>query len=128
MKKIKELKDLVQEAIDNGATTVEQIHKFLANMPFEVLEKINLSGATAGKLEDFQKQTIGTVYDFIRSVNSKVGDIATELLKKLDLDQDDDEDVPSAGPGQCKAVTKAGNQCKRKAVAGSEYCSSHDSK
>jgi len=27
MKKLQELKDLVQEAIDNGATSVDQIHK-----------------------------------------------------------------------------------------------------
>ena len=128
MKRIKELKDLVQEAIDNGATTVEQIHKSIANMPFEVLEKINLSGATADKLENFQKETIGTVYDFIRSVNAKAGDIANELLRKLNLDQEEEEEVPSPGPGQCKAVTKSGNQCKRKAVAGSKSCATHSSK
>ena len=127
MKRIKELKDLVQEAIDNGATTVEQIHKSLANMPFEVLEKINLGGATVDKLENFQKETIGTVYDFIRSVNTKAGDIANELLRKLDLDQGREE-VASADVGQCKALTKSGNRCKRKAVAGSVYCSVHNPK
>ncbi len=127
MKRIKELKDLVQEAIDNGATTVEQIHKSLANMPFEVLEKINLNGATVDKLGNFQKETIGTVYDFIRSVNAKAGDIANELLRKLDLVQEEDE-VPQAEPGQCRALTKSGNRCKRKAVAGSVYCSVHNAK
>ncbi len=126
MKRIKELKDLVQEAIDNGATTVEQIHKSLANMPFEVLEKINLSGATVDKLGNFQKETIGTVYDFIRSVNSRAGDIANELLRKLDLDQE--EEVAPANVGQCKALTKSGKRCKRKAVAGSVYCSVHNAK
>ncbi len=127
MKRIKELKDLVQEAIDNGATTVEQIHKSIANMPFEVLEKINLSGATVDKLENFQKETIGTVYDFIRSVNAKAGDIANELLRKLNLVQEEDE-VRQAEPRQCKALTKSGNRCKRKAVAGSVYCSVHNAK
>ena len=127
MKKIKELKDLVQEAIDNGATTVEQIHKSLANMPFEVLAKINVSGSTVDKLENFQKETIGTVYDFIRSVNAKAGDIANELLRKLNLDQDEEEAAP-ADVKQCKALTKSGNRCKRKAVAGSVYCSVHNSK
>ncbi len=126
MKRIKELKDLVQEAIDNGATTVEQIHKSLANLPFDVLEKINLSGETVDKLENFQKETIGSVYDFIRAVNARAGDIANDLLRKLDLDQEEEEEeTPAATPGQCIAVTKSGTRCKRKAVSGSSYCSTH---
>ena len=51
MKKLKELKERVQEAIDNGATSVEQIHKSLAKQPVKMLKKIKLSGAANAKLQ-----------------------------------------------------------------------------
>jgi len=38
--RLEALKDLVQSAIDQGATSVEQIHKTIADLPFSVLEKM----------------------------------------------------------------------------------------
>mgnify|MGYP003704816635 CR=1 FL=1 len=37
--RLEALKDLVQQAIDTGATSVEQIHKTIAALPLAVLEK-----------------------------------------------------------------------------------------
>lgn len=34
----------------------------------------------------------------------------------------------AAEPRQCAAITKSGTRCKRNAVAGSEYCSTHQAK
>ena len=127
MKKLHEIKDLVQEAIDSGATNVEEIHKSLAGKPFKVLKKIKLSGSAVEKLEDFQDQSIGNVYDFLRSMNEKIGEVATELLKKIDKDKGRKK-VRKSAPKQCKAKTKKGSQCKRMPVAGSRYCSVHKSK
>jgi len=129
MKRLRELKDLVQDAIDNGATTVEQIHKSIAGKPFELLEKINLGGAALEKLEDFQTQTIGNVYEFIRTINQKAGEIAGDLLGKTDMGADaEEEDIPVSPPGRCQATTKSGNQCKNKAVDGSVSCRIHQHK
>jgi len=127
MKKLQELKDLVQEAIDSGATNIEEIHKSLASKPFEVLKKISLSGDAVERLEDFQDQTIGNVYEFIRTVNQKVGEIATELLKVIEKDErvKEQEDLTTK---RCRATTKSGNQCKKNAIAGSKYCSVHQPK
>ena len=136
MKKLQEIKDLVQEAIDNGANNVEEIHKSLAGKPFKLLKKIKLSGSGVEKLEDFQDQSIGNVYDFLRSMNEKIGEIATDLLEKIDKDKGGKKvkgamkvkrtkKAKSSTPKQCKAKTKSGNQCKKRPVAGSKYCNVH---
>ena len=133
MKKLHEIKDLVQEAIDSGAKNVEEIHKSLAGKPFKVLKKIKLSGTAVEKLEDFQDQSIGNVYEFIRSLNEKIGEIATELLKKIEKDKGAKKVKPAkkvkvSTSKQCKAKTKSGNQCKKRPVAGSKYCNVHQPK
>ena len=118
----------MQEAIDSGARNVEEIHRSLAGKPFKLLKKIRLSGSAVEKLEDFQDQSIGNVYEFIRSLNDRIGEIATELLKKIDVEkmrpEEPEEEEPPA-PTQCMATTKKGTRCKRRPVAGSRYCSIH---
>ena len=76
----KEVKDLVQEAIDKGATTVEEVHQAIARMPIEVLEKISPDLPFARTVADVQKRTIGSLYDAIRLVNKTAGEIAEEIL------------------------------------------------
>lgn len=84
---LKELKKMVKDAIDNGATTVEQVHKSIAGMPFKYIEKIGPLEGSSKNIQEFQDKTIGNVYDFIRKMNQKVDDIASELLDKVDKDQ-----------------------------------------
>jgi len=83
-KKIKDIKDLVQDAIDKGATSVEQIHKTIANMPLDVLEKIAPISPAVKEVKRVQDATIGNVYETIRTVNQKVGEIANDLLSKIE--------------------------------------------
>jgi predicted nucleic acid-binding Zn-ribbon protein len=82
--RLEALKDLVQEAIDKGATTVEQIHQTIAAMPLEALEKRGLLDAEAASLKEKQASTIGAVYDAIRRVNKEVGDLASGLIESLE--------------------------------------------
>jgi hypothetical protein len=84
MEQIKGLVTLVQEAIENGATTVEEVHRSIANMPLEALKSIDQIEGPISKVQEFQDRTIGGVYDTIRMVNMQVGEIAKSLLDKMD--------------------------------------------
>ena len=74
--------ELVQDAIDKGATTVEDIHKSIADLPLKVLEQSQLLKEPAKEARRIQDHTIGAIYDVIRNINEKVGDLASELLAK----------------------------------------------
>lgn len=75
---------LVEEAIDDGATTVEEIHRRVAAAPLEVLKDVEGLGDVAGKAEDLTSRSIGAVYNTIRAVNEQVGVLAERLLSKVD--------------------------------------------
>lgn len=84
MSRLRGLKDLVIDVVNKGATSVEEIHKSIAKLPFSALEKfepMEASAKSAGKLQD---QTIGAIYDVIRKVNNEVDKIASEILDKAE--------------------------------------------
>mgnify|MGYP001205222730 CR=1 FL=1 len=76
----KTLPKLIQEAIDKGATTVEEIHKSIVDLPLKMLEESDLLRGPAKEAKRVQDHTIGAIYDVIREVNEKVGRFASELL------------------------------------------------
>jgi hypothetical protein len=90
MGNLRKLKDLVQELVDKGATTVEEVHKSIAALPLEVLEGIEGIGEKAGEIKEIQQKTIGNVYDIIRDVNNRVADIAEDIISKVE-DKEEDE-------------------------------------
>ena len=77
-------KDLIQQAIDRGATSVEQIHQYIADLPFEVLEKSGLIGDDPMRLRQRQRRTIGLVYDAIRRINADVGSFLSGQIENLE--------------------------------------------
>jgi len=76
----KRLVDLVQREIDDGATSVEEIHKAIANLPLDILDRLDVFEETAKGARKVQQATIGAMYDVIRKVNEEVGKLAKELL------------------------------------------------
>jgi|TARA_B100000965_G_C19560536_1_gene744275 hypothetical protein len=94
------LKDMIQTAIDNGAKTVAEVHKSIADMPFEALERSGLLDEDGQKLRDKNQQTIGVVYEKIREINQKVGEMASDMFETLEDGQhiskvmDDKENNP----------------------------------
>lgn len=78
------LKDMIQEAIDDGATTVEEVHQHIAGLPFDALEKLGLFEEQANSLRERQRRTIGLVYDTIRKVNQEVGSLISEQFAALE--------------------------------------------
>jgi len=79
--KLEMLKDLVQDAIDKGATSVEEINKTIGNLPFETLEKVGLIDST---LKDKHNQVLSGIYNTIRKVNKQVGDFANDIFEKIE--------------------------------------------
>ena len=81
--KIKSLKDAVQTAIDNGATTVQQVHERIAAMPFDQLEKIAAIEGLVNKARGVSDQSIGAVYDTVRAINARIGELADSALNRV---------------------------------------------
>lgn len=81
------LKDMVQTAIDNGARTVEDVHKAIADLPFELLEKNGMLDDDKLQLRERNQQTIGTVYATIREINQKIGELASDMFETLEDSQ-----------------------------------------
>ncbi len=91
MTKLLKLKDIIQDIIDKGATSVEQIHRAIAEMPFEALEKIDPLETTARSAKKLHDNTVGGVYDIIRKVNQEAGKLAGELLEGIDSLKDNED-------------------------------------
>ncbi|HSP97973.1 MAG TPA: hypothetical protein VL049_12095 [Candidatus Dormibacteraeota bacterium] len=75
---------LIQDSIDKGATTVEEIHKSIADLPLKVLEGSELLKGPARDVRHLRDHTIGALYDVIRKVNREVGSLASELLAEAE--------------------------------------------
>jgi hypothetical protein len=71
----------IQEAVDHGATTVEEIHRAIAELPLDVLQRNGLFEQTAAEVREIQDRSIGAVYDVIRDVNRRIGELASDLLE-----------------------------------------------
>jgi hypothetical protein len=72
--------DLVQREIEDGATSVEEIHRAIANLPLDVLERLDLFQEMVKGARKVQEARIGAIYDVIRKVNDEVGKFAKQSL------------------------------------------------
>ena len=62
----------IQDAIDRGATTVEEIHKSIADLPLKILEENDLLKESAKQAQRLQDHTLGAIYDVIWGINEQV--------------------------------------------------------
>ncbi len=74
----------LQDTVDRGVTGVEGIHRSIAELPLEVMERNGLLEKTAADVREIQDRSIGAVYDVIRDVNRRIGELASELLDGQD--------------------------------------------
>ncbi len=77
----KTLIGLVQDEIEKGATTVEEIHKAIADLPLKMLEGSHLLKGPAKRVREVQDRAIGAIYDLIREITHRVGHFASELVE-----------------------------------------------
>ena len=77
-----DLVKVVQEAIDRGARTVEEVHLTVAALPLQALRQLGPFEEVADRADDILHTSIGSVYDSILAVNRRVGEIAEGLLRR----------------------------------------------
>lgn len=104
LERLQLLKDMIQEAVDRGASSVEQVHQYIAGLPFDVLEKTGLLDDERFKLRSKQRHTIGMVYDAIRSINKQIGDLISDQFENLE-DSQQVADILNDKAGSAKAQT-----------------------
>jgi hypothetical protein len=78
---VRKLVDYVRDAIDDGATTVEEIHKSIAALPLDILGRLDGFEDALKGVRRIQDQSIDAVYDVIRRVNREVTRLAADLLE-----------------------------------------------
>ncbi len=79
-KEARRIADLVQREVDEGAKSVEEIHRSIAAMPLDVLERLDVFETTVKDVRKVQDASIGAVYDVIHKVNHEVNRLAKELI------------------------------------------------
>lgn len=84
LERLEWLKDTIQDAVDRGATSVEQVHQYIAQLPFEALQKSGLMKTDKLGLRDRQRRSIGMVYHAIRTINAQVGALISDQFENLD--------------------------------------------
>ena len=72
---------LIEEVIDKGANTAEEINRSVLELPVSVLDSLGLE-ESASEVKKVQDSSIGAVYKLIHDINHKVADLAEELLKQ----------------------------------------------
>ena len=80
--RIELVKDLVQETVDRGVGSVEQIHQVIAALPFEVLEALGVPDSL--RLRDRQRRVIGVVYGAVRDANRYVGELLSDGFEAVE--------------------------------------------
>jgi hypothetical protein len=84
LQRVELIKDMVQQAVARGATSVEQIHQYIADLPFEALERSGVLDDDRLGLRQAQQRTIGMVYDAIRRINDEVGRFVSDQIENLE--------------------------------------------
>lgn len=84
LQRLELLKDFVQEAVDRGATSVEAIHQYIADLPFEALEATGLLDRDKSALRAKHQRTIGAVYGAIRRINREIGQLLSDQFENVD--------------------------------------------
>jgi pimeloyl-ACP methyl ester carboxylesterase len=86
MQRLKGLRDLVHDAIDETTLLVADTHRSVAEKPFAVLSAIEPLKNAALTVQELERTASGLVYDSIRAINrgvQRVGDVGETLATEL---------------------------------------------
>ncbi len=76
----------VQDTIDWTTTSIEGIHRAIATIPLDVMRQSGFLEQTANDVDALQDRSISAVYDTVRDINRRFGDLASDLLRPASSD------------------------------------------
>ena len=76
----------IEKTVDRGATTAEEIHRAIADLPFEALERLGVLETSGGEIKRIHDDTVSAVYDLVRQVNHKIARFAHDVIEAGDAD------------------------------------------
>ena len=96
MSEEKALTEMIGDLVDKGATTAEEIHREIAELPISALDSLGIFQNSTDDIRKLQDRSIGAIYGAIRSINQKVTKLAEEVLEQASnaaasLGEDDEE-------------------------------------
>ena len=77
---IDEVRELIHDAVDRTAKTVQNIHQTIANAPFDALAKADALERSARDLRETQNTVVSAVYDTVRKINWGIQQLGDDLL------------------------------------------------
>jgi hypothetical protein len=72
----------VGETIARTATSIEAIHKSIAEIPLDLLRQSGVFEQTADDVSDLQDRSISAIYDTVRDVNRRFSGLASDFLQQ----------------------------------------------
>ena len=96
----KGLRALLTDAVDQGTSAVERVHKATAARPFDILEKIPVVAPVSSGVRIVHDVTVAGVYETIRQVNRVVGATLSVTLDALEGAGEGAEPTPASGEGE----------------------------
>ena len=85
--------DWIRETVDRGASSAEEIHKAVVDLPLDILERNGLFEQVAGDVRKFQDRSLGAVYDVVRQINHRVADLASDFVGGPDVGRSGADDA-----------------------------------
>ncbi|KYF50986.1 hypothetical protein BE08_17320 [Sorangium cellulosum] len=98
MERWRGLKDLVQDAVDNGSRAVERLQKHAAKLPFDLLEQIPPISAPVRGIRLVHDTMVSGVHVAIRLVNRVAGYTIDGVLLVVEQHKE-----PAGTPGEGEA-------------------------
>ena len=77
------LAKLIEDAVDKGATTAEEIHRSIAELPISILESLGFGEKPIQEVRQIQDTAIGAIYDFVRDINHNIAEMADGIIEKI---------------------------------------------
>lgn len=116
MGKLKSYQEQIQEIVEKGINAAEEQQKKLSAKPFDYAEKLE-SGAREYSVKTLRKRYNGysdSLFGQLRSLNSRFGNFAAELVAKLEKEASEGADAVSEA---AEDVSGAAQSAKKSVAA-----------